>query len=92
MTCNSNTASRRLKQSEMFEFWDTSNTCMGQYSLYLLHSLSNQGYFGLRYIAIVATRLLGFNVNLTSSKLASDQAEGQDPWASFGCLQLVGKT
>ncbi len=40
-------AGRRLEQSEICELWDTSNTYMGQYRLYLLHSLSNQGYIGL---------------------------------------------
>ncbi len=74
----------RLKRGNFFKLWDTINTYMGQYSLHLLHFLSNQGYFdfhmsklGLGYIAIAATWLLG--INLTCSNLASDQAERQGP-------------
>ena len=67
---------------------------MGQYSLHLLHSLSNQGYSGLQmsklglvtsatYVAMLATWLLG--INLICSNLASDQADHQGPWVS--CLE-----
>ncbi len=76
MACNSKTTDRRLKRSDTFGLRDTNNTYMGQYSLHLLHSLSNQGYSAFkvkimishfRYIAIVAKWLLG--INLTCSNL-----------------------
>ncbi len=48
MACNSKTACRRLKRSEIFGLMDTSNTYMGQYGLHLLHSFSNQEYSGFQ--------------------------------------------
>ncbi len=60
------------------------------YRVDFLHSLSNQGHFGLQISTLrlvtlptqlVATWLLG--INLICSYLASDQAERQGPWDPF---------